>query len=56
MAEKVESGTRKQPLDFQSLEQAKACSVKHFLMIWAKLWRWTSVFQIYPGGRTIHWR
>jgi len=56
MAGKVESGTRKQPLDFQSLEQAKAYSVKHFLMNWVTVWSWTGVFQIYAGGRTIHWR
>lgn len=45
--------SRRRPLAFESKEQAEEYSKQAGIQVWAKIWSWTGVFEIYPGGRSV---
>ncbi len=45
---------RRNPVEFSCLQEAREYSQAHMVKVWAKVWSWTGIFGIYPGGREIH--
>lgn len=45
--------SRRAPLSFDSRDQAHDYAKAHEIKVWAKIWSWAGVFEIYPGGREI---
>lgn len=45
--------SRRRPLAFESKEEAQEYSKQAGIKVWAKIWSWTGVFEIYPGGRSV---
>jgi hypothetical protein len=47
--------SRRKPLGFSSIQEAENYAKEHGVKVWAKVWSWTGVFEVYPGGRRV-WR
>ena len=49
----AEPNTRLRPLAFECREEAHEYAKEKGIAIWAKIWSWTGVFHIFPGGREV---
>ena len=45
--------SRRKPVEFQTLQEAQEQAKRLGCKVWARIWSWTGVFEVYPGGRTI---
>ena len=46
---------RKNPMSFETLQEAKNYAVSHYTAVWARLGTLAGVFHVYPGGRVVRY-